>query len=261
MSSFKSKPLNYSKKLSYLFIGLFSLMGTLAPAVITQAEVRGIAKGIRFDFVTFYESPGFRGASFTVESAGEISSLSARQLDFYSGLTGFSSRQRVSWDNVISSIAFNGAFKVTLFSERNFAGTQVSYTTSQRNLAAKNRIVIDNQTSSLKWEPLLEGQGQPRVIFYDRQNFEGNSFFLYPGDTIGKLSTKRRDSRRKDWDDEIRSVRVVGSEVRVILYADKEYDNKRVTIRSDASSLLPIGFSAVASSVRVLSSGINSGRN
>lgn len=216
-----------------------------------SAQQRASAKGRVDDYVTFYASPGFQGASFSVESAGEISNLNNQQFDFFSGLSGFSSRRRTTWDNVISSIAFNGAFRVTLFKDRNFQGGSVTFNTNQRTIPGG----FDNQVSSLTWEPLAEGQGQPRVIFYDRINYQGNSFILYPGESIGKLHTKRRHSRRKDWDDEIRSVRVIGADVRLTLYADKEYRGRRVVIRSDADSLIPIGFAATASSLRITGDG------
>lgn len=230
----------------------------LAPiAAPGEAQTRASARGRVDDYVTFYSMPGFRGDSFTVESAGEISSLTSRRLDFFSGLSSFSSQRRTNWDNAISSIEFNGAFKVTLYTEKNFQGASKSFTVSARTLGTASRISLDNQTSSIAWEPLADGQGQPRAIFYNRDNFQGDSFILYPNDSISKLKTKRRNSRSKNWDDEIRSIRIVGADLTLILYADKEYRGQRVTIRSDANSLSPVGFGAAASSVRVRGNGLN----
>ncbi len=218
---------------------------------ICEAQTRAAGKGRIDDYVTFYSMPGFRGDSFSVESAGEISNLGSRRLDFFTGLSSFSSQRRGDWDNTISSIAFNGAFEVTLFADKNFEGASKSFVVSAVHLGSGRRATFDNQASSLRWQPLQDGQGQPRVIFYNRDGFQGNSFVLYPGDSISKLQKKRRTSRSKHWEDEIRSIRVVGDEVTLKLYQDREYKSKRVTIRSDASSLLPIGFSAIASSVRI----------
>lgn len=231
------------------------LCGLMISAVIASVPQPAVAEGRNPDFVTFFESPGYRGASFSVESAGEISNLGSRQLDFFSSLSGFSTRRRVTWDNVISSIQFNGAFEVTVYRDRNFAGPSATFRVSQRTIRAVGVEALDNQISSIQWQPLNEGQGQPRIVFFNRPDFQGDSFLLYPGDNIARLETKRRNSRRKDWSDEIRSVRVIGDDMRVILYEDKEYRGRRVTIRSDAPTLLPIGFSASASSLKVLGSG------
>lgn len=217
---------NYFCLVAAVFVPLVFLSGFVTP-VFAQPRI------------VFYQNPNYTGDSFEVQGAGEISDLNRKSR------RGFN-----NWNDVISSIDLIGDFKVTLYRDRNFSGPSVVGTASARtmfNLAGQN---WDNQVTSLRWEP-IGNSGDAQVIFFDRPNYQGNSFILFAGDALSKLRSKRRGSRFRNWNDEIRSVRIIGSDVLVTLYSEERYRGPRVTLSRSTPSLSSSGFSAVASSVLI----------
>jgi hypothetical protein len=230
MTTLGSKGVRFSQVVFSQFIALVAAaISVFGFSAISSAQPR----------IVFYQNPNYTGDSFEVQGAGEISDLNRKSR------RGFN-----NWNDVISSIELIGDFKITLFRDRNFSGPSVIGTASARtmfNLAGQN---WDNQVTSMRWEP-VGNSSDAQVIFYDRPNYQGNSFILFSGDALSKLRNKRRGSRFRNWNDEIRSVRIIGSDVLVTLYTEERYRGPRVTLSRNTPSLSSSGFSAVASSVLI----------
>ena len=190
--------------------------------------------------VILYENPNYSGHTLALEGAGE-----------YRDLNDKSRSSTRDWDNAISAIEFNGSFKVTLYRDKDFSGPSVSFTTSQSNLFNVSGVDWDNQATSVTWEPVEISSITPQAIFYDRPNYQGNSFTLNADQSILRLRSKRRNSRTRTWDDQIRSIRVYGSTTKVTLYSEERFRGKQLQITKDTPDLSGQRFSGIASSLLI----------
>jgi len=192
------------------------------------------------DSITFYEDEYYRGRSFRVDNAGEISNLRDKDLG-----------ANDNFNDEISSISIDGNFKLTLFEDNDFRGRSVSINLSRPFLDVLSSISWDDRVSSIKWEPLGNVEEQVVVIFYDQANFRGNSFIIRGSGDVYKLNDKKRGSSRRNWNDQIRSVKISGLNTLVELYAHSKYRGRLVSLTQSQSSLTGYSFVAAASSVKV----------
>ena len=216
---------NFQKIITALFV--FSLIS--AQICLADSENR----------VIFYEHPNFSGHTLPIYDAGEIRDLHDKDR----GATG-------DWNDRFSSIEFDGNFKVTLYTDEDFSGRSVTVTSSQRDMYNINGEDWNDIVSSIRWEPISPTPTVQQAIFYDDTDFHGRSFVLNVGDQIKDLTDKKRGSPVRNWNDKIRSVRLIGG-ADVVLYENKKFGGARKTITSNNRDLSRYNFSGRASSVKV----------
>lgn len=190
------------------------------------------------DSITFYEDEYYRGRSFRVDGAGEISNLRTKDL----GLND-------NFNDEISSIAIDGNFSLTLYENNDFQGASVTINLSRPYLTYLSFSDWEDRVSSIKWTPLSPSSEKSVAIFYDQPNFRGNSFTISGDGDVYKLADKRRGSSRRNWNDQIRSIKIFGGNTLVVLYRDSKYRGATTSFNQSVTNLG--GFSAVASSVKV----------
>lgn len=156
--------------------------------------------------VTIYKDAGYKGTSLTL-MPGRYSSLPS---------LGFS-------NDAISSAAIPSGWRVTLFEDSNFGGTQAVLTSSSSNLSGFN-----DKASSIVVEAAPLGQ----VVLYKDYRYEGASQVLGPGrydasvlNATGGIGT-----------DSLSSVKVPPNWT-VILYKDSGYSGTSKTLTADCRQL------------------------
>lgn len=219
-------------------IKIKSFLSTILVSVFTLTLGLFSASAAYGDSITFFEDEYYRGESFRVEGAGEISNLRKKDLG---ALDNF--------NDEISSIAISGNFSLTLYEDSNFQGASVTITLSRPYLNYLSSSDWNDRVSSIKWTPLSPTSEKSQAIFYDQPNFTGNSFTITGNGSVYKLNEKRRGSSKRNWNDQIRSVKIFGNNTLVVLYRDSKYRGGSTSFTSSSANLR--GFSAVASSVKV----------
>ena len=217
--------------LPFKLTALVILIATAFPGLATAAPS-----------ITFYEAPSYGGDFFQVTGSGEISNL--RNKSITGGLD--------NWNDEISSIWFQGDFRLTLYRDINFQGSSVTISLSRSYLGSIDGNFWDDTVSSIRWEPLFGGDSAT-AIFYDQPNYTGNSFTVSGYKQISRLIDKRRGgSSRRNWNDQIRSVRLLGDTTEVILYSDSRFRGASLVVSQSIPNLRNLGFSATASSLKLL---------
>jgi hypothetical protein len=184
--------------------------------------------------VVLYERPDFRGASLELELDEAVTDL--RELRFPNG-------SRV--DNKISSIHVERGAQIRIYEADMFEGEFLDLTRSVPDLTAMARAgnrswgnaisslrVFENRYPRQRWR---DPSRQPRVIVFSRENFQGQAFEIYPGESLDDLGRERFDDG-VDLNKEIASIRVVGP-IKLRLYADKRLRGESVEITSDVADL------------------------
>jgi len=189
------------------------------------------------DRIYLFEDESFYGDEIILTGAGENSDLRTKDL-----------RLNDNWNDEISSIYFDGDFKLTVYEDKDFQGRSETIRTSQLsldNLLGRN---WENRISSIRWEP-IDDNAQPMAVFYEGINYTGKSFYIYAPGKVSRLIDKRRGSR--NWNDQIRSVKIYGAYTSAVLYADARFRGRKLRVNDDIPNLGTLGFRAIASSVKV----------
>ena len=204
--------------------------------VVASADTTANVQATNSGRATFYQLPNFQGRSFVVYGTDTISDLKKKR------------RGSGDWNDAITSVMIEGSITITLYEHKNKAGASVRLTSSVPDLAS---IGWSNIASSLSYFDGNVNPNRGQVTFFDNPGFIGDSFVLNVGDSIADLRDKRRASSRRDWNDQIESLRFDGS-ARVVLYEDKNFSGRWVQVSRDTRDLRRISWKKRASSVQVL---------
>ena len=206
-----------------IIFAIFSIF--LLSPLHASADIKALRANSGKPRIIFYENPNYSGKTLAAYDAGEFRDLNDKDRTVTR-----------DWNDSISSIELEGAFRVTLYSEKDFGGQSVTITTSQKNLFLLGSYDWDNQVSSVQWEPLDGSTVTPQAFFYEEPNYQGRSFILEIGDSISNLRDKRRGDRTKDWNDKISSVRIIGN-LNLFLYQDTKYKGASLKLTKSSPNL------------------------
>jgi len=194
-------------------------MATLFAIPVAQAQT------LQPRTIYLFEHQFFQGRHLILQGDGGIDDLKNKKVG---NVKTFNDR--------LSAIYISGPAVLTLYRDRDFGGPSIRITETIRDLRAFRGGIWNDSVSSVKWDTAPETQGVTTVTFYELADYQGRSFVMSVGDSVGRLRDKRRGNSFKNWNDKIESVKIVGT-AQVILYDDNRFRGARVAIRTSVPDL------------------------
>jgi peptidase inhibitor family I36 len=204
-----------SRKTITCILGLFCLLRAEA----ASAQPRWGRERLPQAGACFFEDSNFRGRYFCVRPGERLQSLPA----------GMGDR--------ISSMRIIGPSQVTVFRDVGWRGRSARFIGNVRDLKREgwndeiSSLDVGRQSAGWRGErlPVWGNEAEPRegACFYRDAGFRGPHFCAPRGATFRSLP--------RGFNDQISSIRLLGSEVRI--FQDRDFRGRSAEIRSDAANL------------------------